>query len=188
MKKFLEKFKNIMIYFICFSFIGWIYEVVLFLIEDHIFVNRGILYGPWLPVYGFGGTIIYFLFYKLKNNPIKIKKINVRPLMIFIYITITAVLVELLTTYISDLFKSDWRTLWFYGDEFMNFEGRIALFPGLKFGLIGLLGIYVICPLIDKLKNTNKKPIKIITYTIIILFIIDVIIHIFTGSTYNGPV
>ena len=188
MNKFLENIKNFMIYFICFSFIGWIYEVALFLIEDHILVNRGVLYGPWLPIYGFGGIVIYYLFYRLKNKPIKIKEINIRPLLIFIYITITAVLVELLTTYIVDLFKSEWRTLWFYGDEFMNFQGRIALFPGLKFGLIGLLGIYLIVPLIDKFKSINKKPTIIITYLIIILFIIDVIIHLFTGSTYVGPV
>lgn len=177
-----------MIYFICFSFIGWVYEVSLFLLEDHIFVNRGVLYGPWLPVYGAGGIIIYYLFYHLKNKPIKIKKINIRPLLIFMYITITAVLVELVTTYIADFLKSDWRTLWFYGKEFMNFEGRIALFPGLKFGLIGLLGIYLIIPLIDKLKNTSNKLINFITYLIILLFIVDVIIHLFIGSTYVGPV
>ena len=183
MKKYIENIKNVMIYFICFSFIGWIYEVSLFLLEDHIFVNRGFLYGPWLPVYGFGGIVIYYLFYHLKNKPIKILNVNIRPLLIFMYVTITAVLVELLTTYIIDLLKSDWRKLWFYGDEFMNFQGRIALIPGLKFGLIGLLGIYLIIPLIDKFKNSNKK--KII---IILLFVIDVIIHIFIGSTYTGPV
>ena len=188
MNKVLKTIKNIMIYFICFSFIGWIYEVALFLFEDHIFVNRGALYGPWLPVYGFGGIIIYYLFYHLKNKPIKIKNINIRPLLIFIYITITSVLVELTTTYISDLFKSDWRKLWFYGDEYMNFQGRIALFPGLKFGLIGLLGVYLIIPLIDRLKDSNKKSIKTITSVVILLFVIDVIIHIFTGSTYVGPV
>jgi len=188
MNKILENIKNIMIYFICFSFIGWIYEVSLFLLEDHIFVNRGVLYGPWLPVYGFGGIVIYFLFYHLKNKAIKTNKINIRPLLIFIYITITAVLVELLTTYICDLLKSDWRTLWFYGDEFMNFQGRIALFPGLKFGLIGMLGVYIIIPLLDKLKSITKKPIRIIIYLIILMFIIDVIIHLFIGSTYIGPV
>ena len=188
MNKIIENIKNIMIYFICFSFIGWIYEVILFLIEDHILVNRGVLYGPWLPVYGFGGIVIYYLFYHLKNKPLKISKFNIRPLLIFIYITITAVLVELLTTYISELFESDWRTLWFYGDEFMNFQGRIALFPGLKFGLIGMLGIYLIIPLIDKVKNSKNKKNLIITYLIILLFIIDVIIHLFTGSTYVGPV
>ena len=96
--------------------------------------------------------------------------------------------VELLTTYVSDLFKTDWRTLWFYGDEFMNFQGRIALFPGLKFGLIGLLGIYLIIPLIDKFKSIKKKPVVMITYLIILLFIVDVVIHLFIGSTYTGPV
>ena len=188
MKKALDKFKNIMIYFICFAFIGWIYEVILFLVDDHILVNRGVLYGPWLPVYGCGGLVIYYLFYRFKNKTVKIGSINIRPLLIFIYITITAVSVELLTTYICDLIKSDWRTLWYYGDRFMNFEGRIALVPGLKFGLVGLLGIYLIVPLIDKLKNSNKKPIITITYIIILIFIIDVIIHLFTGSTYTGPV
>ena len=70
----------------------------------------------------------------------------------------------------------------------MNFQGRIALFPGLKFGLVGILGIYAIIPLIDKFISLKNKSAYIISYTIIIIFIIDVIIHIFTGSTYNGPV
>ena len=188
MNKIMKSIRSYMIYFIVFAFIGWIYEVALFLIEDHILVNRGILYGPWLPVYGCGGMIIYCLFYRMKNKPIKINVINMRPLLIFFYITITAVLVELLTTYICDLLKSDWKTLWYYGDRFMNFEGRIALVPGLKFGLIGLLGVYIIVPLIDKFKSISNKKVIIITNLIIILFIVDVIIHLFIGSTYTGPV
>ncbi|MBQ3421537.1 MAG: putative ABC transporter permease [Romboutsia sp.] len=188
MKEKVKTIKNLLIYFICFGFIGWLYEVILFLLEDHIFVNRGFLYGPWLPIYGFGGMIIYGLFYRLKKKPVKIKKLNIRPLLIFIYITITAVLVELLSTYICDLLKTDWRKLWFYGDKFMNFEGRIALFPGLKFGLIGLFAVYVIVPLIEKFAGSNKKQVKYITYILVLLCIVDVIIHIFTGNTYAGPV
>lgn len=187
MKKTLEFARNFIIYFICFGIIGWIYEVSIFLMEDHIFVNRGFLYGPWLPIYGFGGIIIYYLFYHLKDKPKKIKNMNIRPLLLFIYMTLASVSVELISTYISDLFKSDWRKLWFYGNDFMNFQGRIALVPGLKFGLIGLLGVYIIVPMIDKFKSINKKPIVWITYLIIALFIVDVIIHIFTGSTYVGP-
>ena len=188
MNKVLLKIKDFLIYFICFAFIGWIYEVIVFLVEDHIFVNRGVLYGPWLPVYGFGGMIIYYLFYHLKNKPVYINKINIRPVLIFIYITLVAVFVELMTTYICDLMGSDWSNLWDYSGRFMNFQGRIALVPGLKFGLIGLLGIYVIVPLIDKFKSITKKPVVTITYIVIGLFLIDVIIHLFTGSTYTGPV
>ena len=184
----LEKFRNYMIYFICFALIGWIYELIIFLVEDHILVNRGFLYGPWLPVYGFGGIVIYLLFYKLKNKPVKIGKLNIRPLLLILYISAVAVLVELTTTYICDLIKTDWRTLWYYGDKFMNFQGRIALIPGLKFGLVGIIGIYAIIPLIDKFISIKNKSTYIVSYSIFIIFFIDVIIHIFTGSTYNGPV
>ena len=38
--------------FFAFSFIGWSWEVVLHLINDGVFVNRGTMYGPWLPIYG----------------------------------------------------------------------------------------------------------------------------------------
>ena len=188
MKRVVEKVKEIMIYFICFAFIGWIYEGAIFLIEDHILVNRGVLYGPWLPVYGFGGFIIYSLFNKLKNKPIKIKKLNIRSLLIFIYMTIIATLIELLTTYICDLLKTDWTKLWYYGSKFMNFQGRVALVPSIRFGLLGIMVIYLGVPFIDKIKNSKNKTTNMITYFIIALFIIDVIIHIFTGSTYTGPV
>ena len=187
-KKALEKAKNILIYFICFSFIGWIYEGAIFIIEDHILVNRGVLYGPWLPVYGFGGSIIFFLFNKLKNKPLKIKKINIRPLLIFVYMTLVATLIELSTTYICDLIKSDWTKLWDYSSKFLNFQGRVALLPSVRFGILGIMVLYLGVPFIDKIKNSKSKPTNIITYIVIALFVIDVIIHIFTGSTYNGPV
>ena len=144
MKKVFETITDLLFYFICFCIVGWIYEVVLFLIDDHIFVNRGFFFGPWLPVYGFGGLIIYFLFNKLKKKPIKIWKLNIRPVLIYIYIVLSSTLVELIATYVMDLMKIDW---------------------------------------IIHFKNTTI----IIKYVVIALFIIDAIIHIFTGSTYVGP-
>ena len=188
MKNVLEKIKYIMIYFICFSFIGWIFEGAIFIIEDHIFVNRGVLYGPWLPVYGFGGFIIFSLFNKLKDKSKKIKNINIRPLLIFIYMTVIATLIELLTTYICDLISSDWTKLWYYGSKFMNFQGRVALVPSIRFGILGMMVLYMGVSLIDRIKNSKNESTNIVTYIIIALFILDVVIHIFTGSTYTGPV
>lgn len=186
MKNIFEKITDLIFYFICFCIVGWIYEVVLFLIEDHIFVNRGVLFGPW-PVYGCGGLIIYFLFNKMKKKPVKIGKLNIRPVLIYIYIVLIATTVELLTTYIIDFMKSDWRKLWDYSNMFMNFQGRIALKTSLKFGIVGIIGVYLIIPLIEKFLGIKKIPTQIIKYLIIILFIVDIIVHIFTGSTYTGP-
>lgn len=187
MKNIFEKITDLIFYFICFCIVGWIYEVVLFLIEDHIFVNRGVLFGPWLPVYGCGGLIIYFLFNKLKKKPVKIGKLNIRPVLIYIYIVLIATTVELLTTYVIDFMKSDWRKLWDYSNMFMNFQGRIALKTSLKFGIVGIIGVYLIIPLIEKFLGIKKIPTQIIKYLVIVLFIVDIIVHIFTGSTYTGP-
>ena len=38
--------------FFIFSVIGWIWEVVLHIIVDGEFVKKGVLHGPWLPIYG----------------------------------------------------------------------------------------------------------------------------------------
>ena len=57
----------ILLFFI-FSFIGWLYEVAIHLIEDGRFVNRGTMYGPWLPIYGFGGVFLYIVLNRFKKN------------------------------------------------------------------------------------------------------------------------
>jgi len=187
MKKKLDSFKVLMISFISYAFIGWLYEVGLFLVRQHHFYNRGFLYGPYLPIYGFGGLVIYAVFKKLKEKPVKIGKVNIRPLLLIIYIAAMAMAVELLSTYICDLFKVDWRELWTYEGQFMNFQGRIALKPGLYFGIIGVIVLYFVQPLIEKVKKSNNKILNIIIWLIILIFFIDCIIHIFTGSTYVGP-
>ena len=47
--------------FFLFAVIGWCWEVAIHLVEDHIFVNRGTMMGPWLPIYGIGGTVGVFV-------------------------------------------------------------------------------------------------------------------------------
>ena len=43
--------RDFIFFFFVFCFIGWLWEVVLYIVMDHILVNRGTMYGPWLPVY-----------------------------------------------------------------------------------------------------------------------------------------
>lgn len=60
MKRLLEKFSNYYIVFCIYALIGWLYEVLLmwFVFEPHKFVNRRVLFGPFLPIYGFGVLIL----------------------------------------------------------------------------------------------------------------------------------
>lgn len=44
--------------FFLFSAAGWIWEVLLTAVTTGQWVNRGMLHGPWLPVYGVGGALL----------------------------------------------------------------------------------------------------------------------------------
>lgn len=186
-KKKIEIIRDIFIFFIVYCIIGWIFEELVFLVEDHILYNRGFLFGPWLPIYGFGGIIITALFFKTKNKPVKIGKINIRPLIIYFEACIIATAVELIATYIIDFIGGNFKTLWDYSQNFMNFQGRIALIPDAKFGVIALLAIYGVQPILKKIIETKKQKIlNVFVVIIAILFAIDLIARIWLGSNFVG--
>ena len=69
MKNILEKISNYYIVFIIYCLIGWLYEVLWmrFVVEPHRWINRGVLIGPFLPIYGFGMLILLVLYIELTN-------------------------------------------------------------------------------------------------------------------------
>jgi uncharacterized membrane protein len=60
--------RNILLLFILFAVCGWIYEVIWTYFDDGVWTNRGFLFGPWLPIYGFGGMLIYGIFQSQPNQ------------------------------------------------------------------------------------------------------------------------
>ena len=90
------------LYFLSFCFIGWLYEVLVFKFElGYGFVNRGFLFGPWLPVYGVGGMIILLSMNKWKTRIIRIGQVNITPFLCFASIILLCTAVELLTSWNS---------------------------------------------------------------------------------------
>ncbi|MDD6042783.1 MAG: putative ABC transporter permease [Eubacteriaceae bacterium] len=149
----LEKEKtNWKIWFLCFlvfCFIGWIYEILVFDLElGYGFVNRGFLFGPWLPVYGAGGMLIILSMRNIKLRKIKIGKTSITPVICFFAIILLCTTVELITSYAMELATGSW--LWDYTNDFPNFQGRIALKSSVRFGIIGIIALYGIWPELDK--------------------------------------
>ena len=173
------------LYFIVCSMIGWVYEVGLGLIKEEGFVNRGFMFGPWLPVYGVGGLIILFLMSRILGSRVKNKAIKI--LITFVAITLLAMFVELAASYIIDITGGNFKTLWNYSDRKFNFQGRIALWPGIKFGIIGVLVMYCLKPLLDKLfRSKYLKAINIGIICCAAIFFSDVIARIWLGSNFVG--
>ena len=188
-KKFSIVIRNLILLFIFFAVCGWIYEVIWTYFDDGVWVNRGMLFGPWLPVYGTGGMIIYGLFYKQIKKPLYVGKLNIRFLLLFIYICLITTVVELAATYIVELFGMPFTELWDYSDHFMNFQGRVCLDASARFGILGLMIIYGALPLYRKMIGMkNQKVLNIVAWTIIALFVIDSILRIPFGNNYTGPI
>lgn len=166
----MKKLSNYIIYFWLYAVIGWIYEVLLEAFVWHNgFVNRGTLYGPWLPVYGFGALIFILCIYPvIKGKPIK-KRLILLPI-VFIGCMIAATLLELLTSYLCE-----WTIgyiPWDYFNYKIHFQGRIALSTSIRFGLGGLLFLYLLQPLFEKIcdKLGNKK----VLVSIILLIVLGI--------------
>ncbi|MGN0522748.1 MAG: putative ABC transporter permease, partial [Eubacterium sp.] len=49
--------------------VGWVYEEIFYWITEGVLRNRGILYGPWLPIYGVGALGIYAM-KPVKKHPV----------------------------------------------------------------------------------------------------------------------
>lgn len=161
--------------FICFmlyAMIGWMYEVFLeVVIYQWGYSDRGVLFGPYCPIYGVGATIFVLAFYDYKKK----KGVNpfLKMILLFLGCMTIATVVELITTYILEFLTGSWP--WqTYLDYAINFQGRIALSPSVRFGLGGIFFLYIVQPLFDKLLGKlKKKTVNIISATLLVILVVD---------------
>ena len=156
---------DVRVYFLLFmtySFLGWVMEVTLGLIQLKKFVNRGFLIGPYCPIYGFGGLLITFLLQKYVNDPI----------VLFFMALIICGILEYVTSYLMEkIFHARW---WDYSNKKYNINGRVCLDTIIPFGLLGLIIMYVTNPFfIEKYQSIAETGLNILFWTILILFLID---------------
>lgn len=161
----MKEFYILILLFYCYSFIGWLIEIVVTLLKMHKFVNRGFLIGPMCPIYGFGGVLITLLL----NNYAK------DPLVLFIMAIVLCATLEYITSYIMEkVFKNRW---WDYSDQKFNINGRICLECAIPFGIAGIVMFYGINPFLIKLFSIfNMITLRIICYALLGITLIDIIL------------
>ena len=156
---------NLILFFFIFSFIGYAYEVAIHLVKDGTFVNRGSFYGPWLPIYGFGGVLILALLKRFRDKPWKL----------FLAAFILCGVVEYTGSWILEITKH--MKYWDYSGYFFNINGRVCLEGLLVFGLGGCGFTYILGPIFDNLCNKIKPKIKVIICCILVAsFLVDMAI------------
>jgi Predicted membrane protein len=170
-----ELISLLIFYFFVVSASGYLWEVILFCIEEHKFVNRGFLYGPWLPIYGCGAVFFYLLFSKLKR----------RPAAAFLSAFLIGTGLELAIGWLLDCV---WELrYWDYTDSILNFHGYICLLSSLGFGVAGMLWICVLSGILEKFWFKLSVRLRRIINTILILvFVVDCIAALIFPNTGKG--
>ena len=159
---YIYKFLEYFLIFLFYSFIGWCIEVVLTLINEKKFVDRGFLLGPYCPIYGYGMLLIVFLLRKYIDEFV----------VLFILSMVICLSLEYVVSYVMEvIFKARW---WDYSSKKYNINGRICLEYGFLFGVGGTLIMYVVHPfIVSVISNFSNLGILIIGITLLVLFIID---------------
>lgn len=174
----LQKFQKYFFYFMLYSIIGWVYEVFLEVVVYRWgFSNRGVLFGPYCVIYGVGALILIFSLSWLQKKKICIGGISVTPVLVFLGVVIVTTVTELIGSYIMEFTTGDW--MWDYTRFAFNFQGRIALNPSIRFGIGGMIFLYVLQPVFVKISEKLKPgTFNAITGIMGVVFAVDVVCYL----------
>lgn len=171
----LERFLSSVFLFFTASTAGYVWEVLLTLILTGTLCNRGFLYGPWLPIYGFGALFLSFL----------LKRFSSRPVKVFFLSALAGSLLELITGLALHTY---WHIrYWDYSSLSLDLNGYISLLSFLGFGLAGSLWICFLSPRL--LRFWNRLPLrlrKILVCAFLAVFLPDYLISFLRPNAGPG--
>ncbi|MDE7311215.1 MAG: putative ABC transporter permease [Eubacterium sp.] len=137
---------TLFIWFLLYSIIGWIYETVFCSIKKLKWDNRGMLIGPYCPIYGVGAVLDVLLCSRLPDAG-----------SVFFACMLGSAVLEYATSYATErLFHAVW---WDYSKLPFNLHGRICLSCSLGFGIAGWIVLYGIHPYLSRL--TAPLPLEL---------------------------
>lgn len=161
--------------FFIFAMFGWVWELFFYYVQQGKIINRGVLHGPWLPIYGVGGLIVLIFLFVLRRRPV-------------LHLIATIVLCGVVEYFggwaLEMFFDKKW---WDYSGYFFNIDGRVCAEGLFVFGAAGMAFIYVLAPLLDNMIRKAQQKILIPVEAVLLLcFIIDVIYSAFVPNTGDG--
>ena len=147
------------IYFIIYSFLGWIYESLFYSAQLKKPVNTGFLHGCLCPIYGLACVVNLALLYRIENNT-----------KVFLISIIIISIIEYLVSYILEsVFGKRW---WDYSNWPCNLNGRISLISSLAFGILSMLQLRVIHPFIERGVDFLPQELRSVFLVIAIVYTI----------------
>ena len=159
------------------SVIGCMVETLVGIIFDHSFkIRQGLIYGPFIPVYGIGAVMYYFIVSKVKD----VKKV-------FVCSMVLGGAIEYFFSYFQELCFG--TVSWDYSNMFLNIGGRTSLLFCFCWGILGVLFVKFVLPLLQKIDiYIGNTQFKTITAILVGFMLFNIGISCLAGARQNERV
>ena len=145
------------------------------MLKDGLFEHRGVMHGPWLPVYGSGVSLIVVLLARWRGTPYKEA---------FLTLLLCGFL-EYMTSYYLEVTKG--MRWWDYTGYILNLNGRICAEGLIVFVVGGMAAVYMLVPLIDTtLSRINTKTLSMICMVLVVSLAADMVYSHYVPNTGEG--
>lgn len=160
------------------SIIGYFIETGYVFFSVSKIVKRGMLIGPYCPIYGFGALILYSCFYNIKYNK---KNIPLIFIMSSLLLGSFELICGLIFKYVLNI------EMWNYSNKPLNILNYTTVPILIGWGILGTMYVFFIHPLILNIVS-NIKPMILRKLSLIIsfIFICDFLISILVIQ--NNPI
>ena len=151
--------------FVIGSVFGFFAEMLYALVYTRMLeIRQGLIYGPFIQVYGMGAVAYYALISQVKE-----------PKEAFFYGMILGGALEYLCSFFQEIFFG--TISWDYSNMLINLNGRTCLLYCVYWGIIAIMFLKIIYPWFEKIEPLiYKKSIRIVTFFFIIFMIFDITI------------
>lgn len=148
--------------FLVFSAAGWLWEVGLHLLLDGELVNRGTMFGPWLPIYGVGGLLSVLL----------LERFAAQPILVFASGALLSTVIEFAAgKCLLAVYGLRW---WDYSGYPLSIDGLISLPTAMVFGLGCCAAVYLAAPLLlAGFRRMPREAFGLLCALLIALFALD---------------
>lgn len=164
---------------VVYSVVGWCYESILESFRQKKLVNRGFMFGPYLPIYGTGALLDVLLLGWISH-----------PVVLFLSAAVLTCVVEfLVSVFLEVVFHRRW---WDYNDfKFrvfgktfdvgrFNIQGRVCLAGFLAFGTLSIVLVYLVHPLLASFTERIPTPVfYIINGCLLVLILLDLSLSVY---------
>ena len=169
-----DKFILVFSLFIVGSIIGFLHENIFAMLKGQEGIRQGLIYGPFIPVYGIGLLLFYLLYSHIEVDK---KSKFVELLIIFTIGFIMGGFTEYICSYLQETVMG--TKSWDYSNVRFNLHGRTSLFHATSWGLMSVLFYQFILPVLNKTKKVfDNRKFRAVVIFISVFVIIDCTISI----------